>query len=112
MLFLVEVKKITKLKSIHFFYCAILVNYIYDKARRCRGAMPRDYEGNLLKEINPNSYDVKLNDGEGISYEYDGYDNKIKTIYPDGSIERTKYDANGNVIKRIAPEQYDKELDD
>ncbi len=75
-------------------------------------ATPRDYEGNLLKEINPNSYDENINYGKGISYEYDGYDNKIKTIYPDGSIERTKYDANGNVIKRIAPEQYDKELDD
>lgn len=40
-------------------------------------------------------------------YQYDEYDNKIKTIYLDGSIERIKYDANGNVIKRIAPEQYD-----
>lgn len=67
-------------------------------------ATPRDYEGNLLKEINPNSYDIKLNDGEGISYEYDGFDNKIKTIYPDGSIERIKYDANGNIIKIISPE--------
>ncbi len=75
-------------------------------------ATPRDYEGNLLKEINPNSYDIKLNDGEGISYEYDGFDNKIKTIYPDGSIERIKYDANGNIIKIILPEQYDKDLDD
>ncbi len=26
---------------------------------------PRDYEGNLLKEITPNSYDIKLNDGDG-----------------------------------------------
>ena len=75
-------------------------------------ATPRDYEGNLLKEINPNSYNKELNDGEGITYVYDEYDNKIKIIYPDGAIERIKYDANGNVIKRIAPEQYDKESDD
>ncbi len=72
-------------------------------------ATPRDYEGNLLKEINPNSYDANANDGEGILYEYD---NKIKTIYPDGAIERIKYDANGNIIKTIAPEQYDEKTDD
>nr|WP_317356407.1 hypothetical protein [uncultured Tyzzerella sp.] len=51
-------------------------------------ATPRDYEGNLLKEI------------------------KIKTIYPDGGIEGIKYNANGNIIKIIAPEQYDEKLDD
>ncbi len=28
----------------------------------------RDYEGNLLKEINPNSYNKEFNDEEDISY--------------------------------------------
>ncbi|WP_250278723.1 EndoU domain-containing protein [[Clostridium] colinum] len=73
---------------------------------------PRDYEGNILKEINPNTYDKEINDGLGISYEYDEYNNKVKVIYPDEAIERIKYDANGNIIKRISPEQYDKEIDD
>ncbi|MDR5588972.1 hypothetical protein, partial [Clostridium aquiflavi] len=33
---------------------------------------------------------------------------KIKTIYPDGGIERFYYDANGNVIRHISPEYYNK----
>ncbi len=75
-------------------------------------ATSRDYEGNILKEINPNSYNIETNDGKGISYIYDEYDNKIKIIYPDGAIERIKYDANGNMIKKILPEQYDEKIDD
>ena len=75
-------------------------------------ATPRDYEGNIIKEINPNSYNDQINDGEGITYEYDEYDNKIKVIYPDAAVERIKYNPNGNIIKRIAPEQYDEKTDD
>ncbi len=64
-------------------------------------ATPRDYEGNLLKEINPNSYDIKLNDVEGISYEYNGFDNKIKIIDPSGQKEKYSYDLENRLKEKI-----------
>ena len=75
-------------------------------------ATPRDLEENVIKEINPNSYQEKTKDGEGICYEYDTDDRRIRIYYPDGGIERIFYDANGNIMKKIQPEQYHKETDD
>ena len=57
---------------------------------------------------NPNCYNPETEDGEGICYEYDQDDLRIKILYPNGVIERIKYDAKGNIIKKIRPEQYDK----
>ncbi|WP_242860860.1 DUF6531 domain-containing protein, partial [Defluviitalea phaphyphila] len=71
-----------------------------------------DNWGRVLKEINPNTYDEKLDDGEGIRYEYDSEGRKIKVIYPDGGILRIKYDSNGNKIKEILPQNYDPKKDD
>jgi len=57
---------------------------------------------------NPNCYNPETKDGEGICHEYDQDDRRIKILYPNGVIERIKYDAKGNIIKKIRPEQYDK----
>ena len=73
---------------------------------------PRDLEGNVAKEINPNTYDADTKDGYGIVYTYDAYDRVIKVAYPDGGIQRLKYDCNGNLIKVIQPEEYNESLDD
>ena len=73
----------------------------------------RDSQGNIIKEVNPNFYDSDIEDGEiGVEYVYDKDNRKIKSIYPDGGIERFFYDSNGNVIKHISPEYYDSETDD
>lgn len=48
----------------------------------------RDGEGNILKKIHPNSYDSYLDDGEGITYDYDSDGNNIRIHYPDGGCER------------------------
>ncbi|WP_034328740.1 sugar-binding protein, partial [Alkaliphilus transvaalensis] len=45
-------------------------------------------------------------------YQYDKDNRKIKTIYPDGGIERFYYDSQGNLIKHITPEYYNIEKDD
>ena len=73
----------------------------------------RDSEGNIIKEVNPNFYNSDLKDGgTGIEYVYDKDNRKIKSIYPDGGIERFVYDSNGNVIKHISPQYYDEASDD
>ncbi len=47
-----------------------------------------------------------------MEYEYDKDNRRIKTIYPTGGIQRTKYDSAGNIIKTIDPVNYDKKSDD
>ncbi len=75
-------------------------------------ATPYDTAGRLAMEVNPNTYDPATRSGQGIRYEYDTDDRRIKVIYPDGGIRRLKYDAMGNLVKVIEPEQYDAEADD
>ena len=75
-------------------------------------ATPYDTAGRLAMEVNPNTYDPATRSGQGIRYEYDTDDRRIKVIYPDGGIRRLKYDAMGNLVKVIEPEQYDAETDD
>ena len=72
----------------------------------------RDGEGNIVKEINPNTYDSFTQDGEGIINIYDPDDRKVKIVYPTGEVERIKYDSVGNIIKKIQPAEYDETLDD
>ena len=36
-------------------------------------------------EVNPNTYDPATRSGQGIRYEYDTDDRRIKVIYPDGA---------------------------
>ncbi|MGN0161105.1 MAG: contractile injection system protein, VgrG/Pvc8 family, partial [Lachnospiraceae bacterium] len=75
-------------------------------------ATPRDMEGNIVKEIHPNTYDAVTGDGAGIAYEYDVFNHRTRIFYPDGGTERIKYDEAGNIIKKIAPLQYDAASDD
>lgn len=72
----------------------------------------RDGEGNLIKEVNPNTYDEELQDGAGIEFLYDSDDRNYMICYPDGGIERRWYDAAGNLTKICLPAQYDKVQDD
>lgn len=71
-----------------------------------------DWEGTVLKKVYPNSYDPKIDDGEGEIYERDCNKNLIRILYPDGGVERFFRDAEGNCIKHILPEDYDEETDD
>lgn len=80
----------------------------------CTGAVyavHRDGEGNIIKEINPNTYNRETGDGEGIVYLYDDYDQAVRVCYPGGGILRRWYDPAGNVIKICSPTQYDKIAD-
>ena len=72
----------------------------------------RDGEGRILKKVHPNAYDAALDDGEGITYEYDSDGSNIRIHYPDGGCERMFYDAAGNRTKHILPEAYDAQKDD
>ena len=75
-------------------------------------ATPRDGEGNLLKEIHPNAYDVQRKDGEGIRYVYDQDDRPWQIHFPEGGVERRWYDAGGNLLKVSRPGQYDPKTDE
>ncbi len=75
-------------------------------------ATPRDGEGNILKEINPNFYHPGTKDGTGIEHLYDADDNRYLSIYPDGGRQRRWHDASGNLIRVCLPEQYDEKADD
>ncbi len=80
----------------------------------CTGAVyavHRDGEGNIIKEINPNTYNRETDDGEGIIYIYDDYDRAVRVCYPGGGILRRWYDPAGNVIKICSPTQYDETTD-
>ena len=72
----------------------------------------RDGEGRILKKVHPNAYDAALDDGEGVTYEYDSDGSNIRIRYPDGGCERMFYDAAGNRTKHILPEAYDAQKDD
>lgn len=72
----------------------------------------RDGEGNILKEVHPNSYDSISGDGEGTRYDYDMENRLLRVHHPDGGTERFLYDAAGNRIKHVMPEQYDEKTDD
>lgn len=80
----------------------------------CTGAVyavHRDGEGNIIKEINPNTYNRETGDGEGIVYLYDDYDQAVRVCYPGGGTLRRWYDPAGNVIKICSPTQYDETAD-
>ncbi|WP_289804739.1 RHS repeat domain-containing protein, partial [Dubosiella newyorkensis] len=80
----------------------------------CTGAVyavHRDGEGNIIKEINPNTYNYETEDGAGILYEYDAYDRTVKVLYPDGGILRRWYDPAGNLVKVCSPAQYNQATD-
>ena len=71
-----------------------------------------DVEGNLIKQIHPNTYDCNTETGLATTFEYN-IDNKcIKKHYLDGGTERLFYDAEGNLIKHILPEAYNSNTDD
>ena len=72
----------------------------------------RDGEGRILKKVHPNAYDAALDDGEGITYDYDSDGNNIRIHYPDGGCGRMFYDAGGNLVRHVLPEAYDAALDD
>ena len=46
------------------------------------------------------------------TYEYDSDSRKLRTIYPDGSVERNFYDHNGNLVKKVRSVNYHRETDD
>ncbi len=68
-------------------------------------------DGVVLKEINPNVYDITSDDGNGITFEYDIHGNNTKIIYADGNILRRFYDFNGNKIKEISQSNYLVDID-
>ena len=72
----------------------------------------RDGEGNVLKRVHPNAYDLYRDDGEGTTYDYDSDGNNIRIHYPDGGCERIFYDSEGNRICHVMPESYDPQTDD
>lgn len=71
-----------------------------------------DIHDNLVKAVHPNEYSRTEDDGAGVEYEYDHRNRRIRSLFPDGGIARTKYDAVGNIIKTIDPERYNPETDD
>lgn len=105
-------EKNAKGKSTHYEYDS-MNRLIRKKAPSADGgfAVTRyiyDVMGNLVKQIEPNSYisekdTPELADSmEGMSYTYDNMNRRTSTILPDGNaIEYIKYDALGNVIKRV-----------
>lgn len=50
-----------------------------------------DMDGNITKEIHPESYNSKTDDGEGVTYTYDADQNRITRTRPDG--ETTRYNT-------------------
>lgn len=75
-------------------------------------ASQRDTYGNIRKEINPNTYNRVTKDGEGIVYDHDAENRRIRIRYPDGGVERIFYDPAGNIIKKVQPMDYDPKTDD
>lgn len=66
-----------------------------------------DYNGNIIKKIQPLEYDQKLDDGMGYLYEYDSCDRLIEVTAPNGEIEnRYVYDLAGNITKIIDAQGY------
>ncbi len=75
-------------------------------------ATPRDNDGNIIKEIHPETYNPDTEEGSGICYEYDLFGNITKVHLPDGGTKRIMYDAAGNITRRISPVEYDPVTDD
>ena len=59
-----------------------------------------DAEGNVIKEITPNTYVEETGDGEGVAYAYDTDNHRTHIHYPDGGTERLFYDPAGNLVTR------------
>ena len=69
-------------------------------------------DGRLLKSVHPNAYDAGIDDGAGLTFDYDETGRRIRVHYPDGGCERYFLDGNSNIIKRVAPQQYEEQNDD
>ncbi|WP_277408719.1 RHS repeat-associated core domain-containing protein [Lacrimispora xylanisolvens] len=93
--------------------------YGYDSASNM--TLYRDGEGNetrrvyngigLLKvEYSPKIWDDKK--AAETLYRYDFQNEKIDTLYPDGTHERQFYNGEGHLIKKVHPNAYQAELDD
>ena len=59
---------------------------------------------NLIKEIRPNAYDPRTDDGEGIMYEYDVWENLSKVILPDGGVYTYENDFYGKRLSESGPD--------
>ncbi|BCJ95516.1 hypothetical protein acsn021_30850 [Anaerocolumna cellulosilytica] len=74
-------------------------------------ALRRDMDGNIIKDIHPNGYDILTHDGPGMEYVYDKRQYKVKEITPAGGIRRYVTDKQGNIVKVIQPEAYEKAIE-
>lgn len=63
-----------------------------------------DSMANLIKEIRPNAYDPRTDDGEGIMYEYDVWENLSKVILPDGGVYTYENDFYGKRLSESGPD--------
>ncbi len=70
-----------------------------------------DASGNLIKAINPNTYNEITHDGDGQGFIYDNEQRLIKSINPSGQQSRMKYDAVGNLLNVITPNNYNEASD-
>lgn len=65
-----------------------------------------DSMANLIKKIRPNAYDSRTDDGEGIMYEYDVWEQLTRVIYPDGGVYTYENDFHGKCLTESGPEDF------
>lgn len=62
------------------------------------------YNGNglLAKQVRPNQYDPKADNGEGYQYTYDHKGNIVSVVGPDGHVLQTNvYDGDGRLLQQL-----------
>ena len=63
-----------------------------------------DAAANITKEILPNGYDKRADDGTGNIYEYDVWENLNRVVRPDGGTYVYEHDFRGNLLREYTPD--------
>ncbi|MGW7158150.1 RHS repeat-associated core domain-containing protein [Paenibacillus taichungensis] len=71
-----------------------------------------DKMGNMIKQVQPNDYVERIDNGKGTEYRYDALDHLIRITDPLHQTRRYHYDMYDHVLKDVEPNQYDPVLDD
>ncbi|MEY8746875.1 RHS repeat-associated core domain-containing protein [Bacillales bacterium AN1005] len=71
-----------------------------------------DKMGNMIKQVKPNDYVERIDNGKGTEYRYDALDHLIRITDPLQQTRRYHYDMYDHVLKEVEPNQYDPVLDD
>ena len=66
-----------------------------------------DSMANLIKKIRPNAYNAQTDDGDGIMYEYDVWEQLTRVIYPDGGVYTYENDFYGKRLTESGPEDFE-----